>query len=146
MAAETESAMAASPVGKTKDAGWEIGAVRSFPVSVDEAWRFLSSPAGAAVWLGQGAAIPKQKGDCYLTDDGTIGELRGYRVGDRIRVTMRAPHSDHETTVQCTVSGNSEKTQIRFHQERMLDAREREIQRAHWISVLNRLADVFKTS
>jgi hypothetical protein len=46
------------PVGLTKDAGWEIGVSRTLPVPLEAAWEFLTSPGGAALWLGAAAAPP----------------------------------------------------------------------------------------
>jgi hypothetical protein len=46
------------PVGLTKDAGWEIGVSRTLPVPLEAACEFLTSPGGAALWLGAAAAPP----------------------------------------------------------------------------------------
>jgi uncharacterized protein YndB with AHSA1/START domain len=127
------------PGGKTKTAGWEIGVSRTVPVGEEEVWALLTSPEGAAIWLGTGVAIPARPGDGYQTGDGTFGEWRSFRPLDRMRLTWRPPGWDHESTVQVTVRGDASgaKTVIRFHQERLLDADERERQRAHWSHVMD---------
>ncbi|WP_200302356.1 SRPBCC domain-containing protein [Streptomyces adelaidensis] len=136
------------PTGLTKDAGWEIGVSRTLPRSPSTVWEFISSPRGLSLWLGPGARLTPERGSSYATDTGVTGEVRGYRPGDRIRVT----HGD--TTVQVTVSaatatatatvgsgGDDDRAVLRFHQERMASAAERERQREYWQRVLDQVAE-----
>ncbi|HEY9375073.1 SRPBCC domain-containing protein [Streptomyces sp.] len=119
------------PTGLTRDAGWEIGVSKTFPLPLAAVWDFVVSPEGVALWLGSGASLPTEKGEPYETADGVAGELRSYRPGDRVRLTYGP------TTLQVAVSAAGEgRTVLRFHQERMADAAERERQRAHWQGVM----------
>jgi uncharacterized protein YndB with AHSA1/START domain len=128
-----------TPKGLTKDAGWEIGVSRTFPVPLEHAWDFLTSPAGARLWLGDGATVPTEKGEPIVSAAGGEGELRSLRRKDRVRLRWKAPGWDHETVVQIAVRGDETKTSIRFHQEWLANAEEREQQRAHWSSVLDQV-------
>lgn len=120
------------PTGLTRDAGWEIGVSRTFPLPPAAVWDFVVSPEGVALWLGPGVLLPTEKGQTYETADGVTGELRGYRPGDRVRLTYGP------TTLQVAVSASGEgRTVLRFHQERMADAAERERRRAHWRAVMD---------
>lgn len=126
-------------VGKTQDAGWQIGVSRTLDAPLEDAWATLVEQP--EVWLGAGAQIPNEVGAQWQAADGTAGELRSRREGDRLRLTLRPPDADHETTVQVAVRAAGSRTSVRFHQERMLDAGERAKQRAHWQGVLDRLAE-----
>jgi uncharacterized protein YndB with AHSA1/START domain len=129
-----------SEVGHTQDAGWEIGVSRTVPFPRKHVWDVVTSPAGLAIWLGEGAKLEPDKGTPYETNDGTTGEVRGYRELDRVRVTHRLTGTDEETTVQVTVSDAATgKTVLRFHQERMASREQRERQRGHWEGVMQRL-------
>lgn len=124
-------------VGRTKDAGWEIGVSRTIDVPVDRVWAFLTSPAGSSVWLGRGVRELTDAGQPYETESGTVGETRSVRPHDRIRLTWRPHDWDHDSTVQVAVRASGpDRTMIRFHQERLAGAREREQQREHWRGVL----------
>ncbi len=101
------------PVGKTKDAGWEIGVSRTVPLTLEEAWARIEDPAS---WLGEEA------------DD-----VRSSHPHDRIRVGWQG------TIVQVTVRSAKTGTTVTFHQERLADAEQRERQRTHWAGVLDRL-------
>ncbi|MFF8847194.1 SRPBCC domain-containing protein [Streptomyces sp. NPDC015127] len=121
--------------GLTKDAGWEIGVSRTLPLPPAAVWDFLASPEGVELWLGKGVRLPTRKGEAYETADGVRGEVRSYRPGDRIRVTYGT------STVQVAVSAarSGEGAVLRFHQERLTGAEERERRRAHWNAVAARV-------
>jgi len=102
-----------SPVGKTKDAGWQIGVARTVPLSPEEVWARIEDPVA---WLGEEA------------DD-----VRSHRPFDRVRVGWKG------TIVQVAMAKAKTGTTVRFHQERLADAEERERQRVHWSAVLDRL-------
>ena len=121
------------PVGKTKDAGWEIGVSRTFPCTVEHAWSVVTGE-GLAVWLG---ADSLPDGD----------DLRSLRPLDRVRLVWRPPGWSHDTTLQVAVTPSpSGKTVVRFHQERLAGPDEREAQRAHWSAVLDRLAPLLESA
>lgn len=134
------------PTGLTQDAGWEIGVSRTLPHPPAAVWEFIASPEGVALWLGPGAELTAEKGAAYRTADGITGEVRSYRPGDRVRVTYGS------TTVQVAVSaaasgsgagsssGAGEKAVLRFHQERLANAGEREARREHWRAVMDAIA------
>lgn len=130
-----------TPVGRTKDAGWEIGVSRTLPVPLDEVWELLISERGIDLWLGKGVDLPREKGGAYRTADGTVGELRGYRPHDRIRLTWRPLDWTHDSTVQVALSAKGDKTVLRFHQERLAGPEERERQRQHWQRVIEQVTD-----
>jgi len=101
------------PVGKTKDAGWQIGVSRTVPLPLDEAWARVEDPAA---WLGE------------APDD-----VRSHHPQDRIRVAWKG------TIVQVVVRPATTGTRVGFHQERLSGPEEREQQRTHWAAVIDRL-------
>jgi uncharacterized protein YndB with AHSA1/START domain len=137
----TKSQLGSDTVGLTRDAGWEIGVSKTIDAPVTAVWDYLTSAEGIDQWLGGGLVLPAQKGASYTTPDGTSGELRSFRPGDRMRLTWRPADWDHSSTVQVATRANGEKTMLRFHQEKLADAVEREQQRAHWAGVLQRVVD-----
>jgi uncharacterized protein YndB with AHSA1/START domain len=126
--------------GQTKDVGFEIGVSRTLPHPPEAVWAFLTSAEGVALWLGPGATLEPSRGAPYETANGTVGEVRGYRELDRVRVTSKPAASPNESTVQFTVRPSATGTSVRFHQERLTDAEERERRREHWGSVLDQVA------
>lgn len=126
-------------VGQTKDVGVQIGVSRTLAHPPEVVWGFLLSPAGLALWLGEGAVLGQEKGARYRTRHGTTGELRSLRELDRVRLTWQPADWDHDTTVQVVIvaAGNGARTSVRFHQEWLADTAERERQRDHWRHVLD---------
>ncbi|MET0966219.1 MAG: SRPBCC domain-containing protein [Nakamurella sp.] len=137
----TRSPTGSDTVGLTRDAGWEIGVSKTIDAPLTAVWDYLTSPDGVAQWLGGGLTLPAEKGASYTTPDGTTGQLRSFRPGDRIRLTWQPADWDHASTVQVATRANGAKTMLRFHQEKLAGATEREQQRAHWAGVLQRVVD-----
>jgi uncharacterized protein YndB with AHSA1/START domain len=127
-------------VGQTRDVGFEIGVSRTLPRPPAEVWRFLVSPAGVATWLGEGARLGTAKGQPYETADGTSGEIRSFSDLERVRLTWRPRDWTHDTTLQVAIFGSGDRTSVRFHQERLADAAERNEQRGHRQAVLTKVA------
>lgn len=126
-----------TPVGKTKDAGWEIGVSKTLPYPLDAVWHTLVGKP--ELWLGAGAEVPAEKGGRWQSSAGTVGELRSRRERDRIRLTWKPVDWNHDTTVQVAVALGPNGTLVRFHQERLADAAEREQQRDYWQSIMDGL-------
>ena len=131
--------MSERPVGLTQDVGWEVGASRTFPLTLEAAWDRMLSPAGLAIWLGEGVPLPLAKGDTYETADGTVGEIRSVRPLDRVRLTWRPADREQEATLQFAISATSTGCSIHFHVEHLVSAEDREAVRAHLRGVLDRL-------
>lgn len=129
------------PVGLTKDAGWQIGATRTFPAEIETAWDFLLSEEGLEIWLGAGVTS-LQQGESYAAADGTSGEVRSLRSGDRVRLTWQPEGRGEDATVQMALRPASSGCAVRFHTERLSSADEREEMRRHWHSVLDRIGEM----
>ncbi len=136
---------ATKPAGLTKDTGWQVGVQRTLPLDLEEAWSFLVSDAGTRIWLGTKTPPDPAPGARYKTRDGTVGEIRSFRVYDRVRLTWKPKDWDHDSTVQVALTPSPTGTAFRFHQERMASQDEREAMREHWNNVLDALADHLQT-
>lgn len=131
--------MTERPVGLTRDAGWQIGVSRTFPASLDTAWKLLTSRTGLGLWLGEDVPSPLTKGGCYRTKEGTSGEVRSVRPLDRMRLTWQPEGRAAPATVQVTVAPSPLGCSVRFHTEHLASEQEREAMRTHWREVLDRL-------
>jgi hypothetical protein len=54
-------------VGRTRDAGWEIGVSKTIDRPAEVVWTFVTSPAGIAIWLGEGVTVLPERGAGYET-------------------------------------------------------------------------------
>lgn len=124
-------------VGQTAATGFNIGVRRTLPLSLDAAWRLLTSPEGMRAWLG-GAPAP-EKGARYATPDGATGEVRVVQPGSHLRVTWHKPGWARPTTIQVRAIPAGEKTTISFHEEHLPGAAEREERRRHFTAALDAL-------
>jgi uncharacterized protein YndB with AHSA1/START domain len=128
-----------TPVGKTKDQGWEIGVRRTFPITPQKAWKVLMAQPGLGCWLGHGITSSFKKGDTYQTDEGTVGEIRSYNEGMHIRLTWQPSDWAFFSTLQIRVTPAKTGTTISVHHERLENGDQREAMRLHWSKVLDQL-------
>jgi uncharacterized protein YndB with AHSA1/START domain len=127
------------PVGLTKDAGWEIGCRRTFPVSSHQAWDFMFSDKGLALWLGrleQDIAIKES----YKTANGTEGVIRVFKPFSHIRMTWKKKGWENVSTLQVRIMDAAKgKATVSFHHEKLLNNEQREEMKAHWDHVLDKI-------
>ncbi len=133
-------------VGKTKDNGFQIGMRRTFPLSLEQAWKLITSREGIQLWLGEVEGFRLTKGALYQTKDGTQGEVRVVNPRENIRITWQPREWSKTSTIQIRViSTGREKTVISFHQENLSSAVEREQMRVRWMNVLNEIQILSKS-
>ncbi len=120
-------------LGQSSGVGFQIGVQRTLPIGAEALWELLWSPAGLALWIGEIDALSLEKGARYETRDGTTGEVRSVRAGQRVRLTWQPKGLAAPTTLQLTLSPKGpSRTALRFHQEKLADSEHRERMRARW--------------
>lgn len=133
-----------TPVGKTKDQGWEIGVRRTFPIGTGRAWELLMTQPGLGYWLGHGVEPNFEKGVKYQTDEMTRGDIRSFTADSLIRLRWQPKEWDFESTLQIRVIPAKTGTTISFHHERLENSQQREVMRLHWSKVMDQLAALMK--
>lgn len=118
-------------VGKTQDAGWQVGVSTTVPHGPPAVWEFMTG-AGLPLWLG--ADRLGDVGSSWRGRDAS-GEVRSLTEHVRVRLTHRRDHEAHETTVQIGLRPAKRGTTIVFHQERLTGPEDREDARAHWKAI-----------
>ena len=126
-------------IGQTQDAGFQIGARKTFVVSPQRAWATLTSPAGVQLWLGDVVDFQLVPGHVYKARDGAVGEVRVVQPGDHFRMTWQPKLWQKASTIQVRVMPSGEKTVISFHQDNLAGPSERKQMYLHWQKVLQEL-------
>lgn len=124
-----------SDVGKTKDAGWEVGVRDTVPGALPEVWEYLVGP-GLQLWLGDIDILPTEKGAEYVTRDGVRGTIRSFTPDFRVRLSWHPSDWPHDTTLQLTVKEAVTGTTVGIHHEKLADREERRMMLAHWKNVM----------
>lgn len=133
------------PVGSTKDAGYEIGVRKTFPVAARHAWDFMFSGEGLALWLGKLKDADLEEGAHYKTTAGTEGVIRVLKPFSHIRLTWKKKDWTNVSTLQVrAIEAASGKATISFHHEKLSDAGQREEMKAHWDAVIEKIAQKMK--
>ena len=123
-------------IGQTKDAGFEVGVRKTFPVSVEQAWDFLFSDQGIAIWLGGIRPDTFDINQNYKTEEGTEGKPTIFKPYSHTRLTWRKKDWDNTSTLQLRVLDAKGKATVSFHQEKLLNSKQRDEMKAHWDQVI----------
>jgi len=127
-------------VGKTRDAGYQVGIRRTLPLGIDDAWRLVTSPEGMRAWLGEGAAVELSPGSEYALADGPSGMVRVVEPGSHLRLTWLTEGWPRPSTIQVRVLPAARGSTIALHQEHLPNAAARTERRAHFAAALDALA------
>lgn len=109
----------------------------------DKAWELLTSPKGLKVWLGEVPSLKFKKGEKFKTKEDTTGEIRTIEPGTKIRLIYQPKFLKQPSTLQIYLicpRNTPEKTNIRFHQEKLSNNTEREKMREHWQKALEKIS------
>ena len=107
--------------GKTKHVGWQVGARRTLPLSLGQAWDLLTGQPWLRRWSGLAAFDP---------DDPTVRSLTAERVA-----RVRAQSSLIQLRLRPAATG----TTIAFHEEHLPDEQTRTQRKVHWNQLLDDL-------
>jgi uncharacterized protein YndB with AHSA1/START domain len=127
-------------VGKTADAGYQIGVRRTLAAPEERVWAVLLSPEGLRIWLGGVAVL--EAGASFAFPDGTCGQIRVYKPWSHLRLTWHHPTLQSPSVVQVRVIPARTGTTLSFHQEQLAGPSVRAEMKAHWEEVVRRLAEM----
>lgn len=121
-------------LGETQDAGFEVGAQRTFPIDATELWELLMSPEGTELWLGERVDIPLDKNRTFSAA-GYLYEIRSLKDGVKLRL-RKTVVDESSSTIQFYVTAKKDKATLLIHHEKLQDAPQRTAMKAHWHHVL----------
>lgn len=138
-----EQARGKRVVGETATTGFQVGVVRTLPVSAPELWERLATQAER--WLGADATLTLEPGEAYEVPKrrgarGVRGEVRVVKPGQRIRMTWQPDDWRKPATLQLTLVPKARGVSFHVHMEKLPDAKAREAMREHWSRVVEALA------
>ncbi|WP_166243123.1 SRPBCC domain-containing protein [Paenibacillus turpanensis] len=125
-------------VGLTQSAGFQVGVRKTFPLRVEEAWELVTTAKGIEIWLGKVDSFPLQIGHSFHTDEGISGDIRVVNQHQNIRMNWKKEGWPRASILQIrTISQDSLKSTISFHQEHLPNLEERDEMKKRWEQVLN---------
>jgi uncharacterized protein YndB with AHSA1/START domain len=124
-------------VGKTADAGYQIGVRRTVPASEERVWAVLLSPAGQRIWLSGVTSL--EQGTRFSFPNGISGQIKVHKPWSHLRLTWQPPEWEAPSYVQVRVIPARTGTTLSFHQDHLRGPAERKAMKAHWEQVVERL-------
>lgn len=137
------------PVGLTKDAGWQMGYRKTLPVPQAKAWDFFFSREGVKLWFGE-LEGSLQAGVDLKSKEGTEGKITTFVEGSHLRMKWKKPDWEHFSMLQIRLmpAGNPDEgssTTFAFHQDQLLNEKEREEMKQRWEGVMEKMAKQLNT-
>ncbi|MCW3105464.1 MAG: ATPase [Bacteroidetes bacterium] len=126
--------------GQTKSAGFQIGVRKTFNVSAGSAWDFLFSGKGLSTWLGNIDPEGFELNKPYKTKEGIEGKVNVFKPYSHIRLSWKPKSWTNISALQIRVIEAKDKATISFHQDKLLDSRQREEMKTHWDRVIMKIA------
>lgn len=141
IAVEFEKSIGRRELGKTSDGSFQVGVRTTLPVDPEEAWKLMTSPAAAAIWLN-GAEVPTEPGETVTDKDGHSYELRSVKHGEKLRLRRTDAETGETSTMQVNLEANKSGTSVNFHHEGLADAGEREHKKEHWRTIADKILGI----
>lgn len=132
------------PIGLTKDVGWQFGLRKTLAYSQEYLWDFMFSDKGLKIWLGE-LDGELEIGRAYKTKEGIEGLVTIFKPYSHIRMNWKMKNWKNLSTLQVRVIGNQEKATIGFHQEKLLDNKQREKMKDYWNKKMAKIVDAIAT-
>jgi uncharacterized protein YdhG (YjbR/CyaY superfamily)/uncharacterized protein YndB with AHSA1/START domain len=138
-----EQARGKRVVGETATTGFQVGVVRTLPMTAPKLWDLVTKQAER--WLGPGAKLKPEPGKGYEVPKrrgapGVRGEVRVVKPGERLRMTWQPDGWKKPATLQLTLVPKARGAALHVHMEKLPDAKAREAMREHWSKVIEKLA------
>lgn len=132
-------------VGQTASAGFQVGVRRTFPISPEQAWEFLTSSEGLQLWLGNVSFLKFNEGETFTSVEGITGQFNVVKPFRQLRLKWGKKGWNKPSTLQIRlISDKPDKTTISFHQEYLDHPNTREQMKLYWEDVLTAMRE--KTS
>lgn len=128
------------PIGQTKDVGFQFGIRKTIAVSSEKVWDFLFSENGLKIWLGNLKSALELKNE-FETKNGIKGLVRVFKPNSHIRLNWKPKTWENMSTVQIRVIGDENKTTIAIHQEKLLNAIQRNEMKEYWTEIIEKLTN-----
>ncbi len=126
-------------VGQTRDAGFQIGVRKTVAVPVETAWNFLFSEKGLSTWLGKIGVENFELGKPYQTEEEIEGRVNVFKANSHIRLTWKPKHWTNTSALQIRVIPSKEKTTVSFHQDKLMDSKQRDEMKKYWEEVIYKI-------
>lgn len=103
-------------VGQTIAAGIQVGVRRTFPISLEQAWGFLTSDEGIRLWIGDVESLIINEGESFISREGVTGQFIVVKPHHQVRLRWRKKEWEQPSTLQIRLISNpSGKITISFH-------------------------------
>lgn len=130
--------------GQNSKGKYSASPVKTIHQSSAKVWKFITSPKGQKIWLGEFADFSLDKGSAFEADGGYYGEVRTVLKNKRLRLKWIESETDLKSYLQIhIVERGADKCMLIFQHDEITTAREKDKFKSHWRDVLEKIAKEF---
>ncbi len=131
-------------IGQTQNGLYQIGVTRTIDAAPEILWAWLASPDGLAALAGVEEVrpgTPSLESLDMTAASGITMKTTTFREGSHVRMQWQAPGWEVPSILQVRVNPKADgRAALAFHQEKIPDARERDVLRDRWRGVAEQVA------
>lgn len=128
--------------GQNSKGKYSASPVKTIAYSSSKVWRFITSPKGQKIWLGEFANFSLDKGSSFEADGGYYGEVRTVLKNKRLRLKWIEGGTDKKSYLHVhVIARGTNKCMLVFQHDEISTAREKDKFKSHWKIVLEKISE-----
>jgi activator of HSP90 ATPase len=131
-------------VGLTKNVGFQFSITRTCAVSIGDAWDFLLSETGIAIWLGDIRFEDFELNQPLTTKAGIDAKITIFKPDSHLRLAWKPAYWENTSFIEIRVLNNKNRAKIGLLHTRMLSVAQREEVKTYWTNVMHKLHNALK--
>ena len=143
---ECEKRIGRRILGQTADGKFQIGVSKTIDAAPERIWSFFESSEGVKLLFGDSGDVrlsPELEGK---SSDGIDYRVTTFKSGSHFRAQWRLSAWPEPSILQLRVTGkNDGKSTVSFHQEKLPDAKSRDVLKKKWRTAAQKIADTVGT-
>jgi activator of HSP90 ATPase len=131
-------------VGLTKTVGFQFSITKTCAVSIDDAWDFLLSETGIAIWLGDIHFEDFELNQPLTTKAGIDAKITIFKADSHLRLAWKPAHWENTSFIEIRVLNNRNRAKIGLLHTHMLSVAQREEVKKYWTNIMHRIHNALK--
>jgi activator of HSP90 ATPase len=126
-------------VGLTKNVGFQFSITKTCAVSVDEAWDFLLSESGIAIWLGDIHFEDFELNNSLITKSGIEAKITIFKADSHLRLAWKPPNWSNNSFIEIRVLTNKDRAKLGLLHTHMMSIEQRQEVKIYWTKIMHEM-------
>lgn len=120
-------------IGKTKNAGWQVGIRKTIPLTSDQLWNFITGNQGMQIIIGDTISATNSYNQDRISEKEIQYKITTIVQNSHLRMQWRLPDWKEYSILQIRVySTGQNKAVLAIHQEKLVNGNTRAVMKKYW--------------